>query len=59
MSVAGTTIQTARLGDPAVRAFVAAVNAHGRDAFLQVLTPDATTSDDGSDRDLTEWTPLP
>ncbi|MFG2131552.1 nuclear transport factor 2 family protein [Streptomyces sp. NPDC048751] len=49
------TIQTARLSDPAVRAFVAAVNAHDRDAFLELLTPDATMSDDGSDRDLTEW----
>ncbi|MER6343782.1 nuclear transport factor 2 family protein [Streptomyces sp. NPDC001595] len=49
------TIQTAKLSDPAVRAFVAAVNAHDREAFLALLAPDATMADDGSDRDLTEW----
>ncbi|MEU9338946.1 nuclear transport factor 2 family protein [Streptomyces sp. NPDC048290] len=50
------TIQTAKLSDPAVRAFVAAVNAHDRDAFMALLSPDATMSDDGSDRDLDDWT---
>ena len=50
------TIQVAKLSDPAVRAFVGAVNSHDRDAFQAVLTPDATMSDDGSDRDLEEWT---
>ncbi|MFF6999778.1 nuclear transport factor 2 family protein [Streptomyces sp. NPDC008313] len=50
------TIQVARLSDPAVRAFVTALNAHDRDAFLAVLAPDATMSDDGLDRDLDEWT---
>ncbi|WP_320779154.1 nuclear transport factor 2 family protein [Streptomyces sp. CRN 30] len=49
------TIQTTRLSDPAVRAFVAAVNAHDREAFLALLAPDATMSDDGSDRDLDDW----
>ncbi|MFF3331194.1 nuclear transport factor 2 family protein [Streptomyces sp. NPDC002888] len=49
------TIQTARLRDPAVRAFVTAVNARDREGFLELLTPDATMSDDGSDRDLAEW----
>ncbi|MFJ6661022.1 nuclear transport factor 2 family protein [Streptomyces sp. NPDC091377] len=49
------TIQTAKLSDPAVRAFVTAVNAHDRHAFLALLTPDATMSDDGSDRDLDDW----
>ncbi|MFJ2604739.1 nuclear transport factor 2 family protein [Streptomyces sp. NPDC091279] len=49
------TIQLARLSDPAVRAFVAAVNAHDRDAFLALLTPDATMADDGTDRDLADW----
>ena len=48
-------IQTSKLSDPAVRAFVAAVNAHDRDAFVDLLTPDATMSDDGADRDLAEW----
>lgn len=49
------TIQTARLSDPAVRAFVSAVNAHDREAFLTLLAPGATMADDGSDRDLDEW----
>ncbi|OII63768.1 hypothetical protein BJP40_19225 [Streptomyces sp. CC53] len=44
-----------KLTDPAVRAFVAALNAHDREAFVATLTPDATMSDDGSDRDLTQW----
>ncbi|MGQ4385152.1 nuclear transport factor 2 family protein [Streptomyces sp. SAS_270] len=50
------TIQVTKLSDPAVRAFVSAVNAHDRDAFQAVLAPDATMSDDGSDRDLADWT---
>ncbi|MEU6139090.1 nuclear transport factor 2 family protein [Streptomyces sp. NPDC047081] len=49
------TIQPAKLSDPAVRAFVTAVNAHDRDAFMSLLTDDATMADDGSDRDLAEW----
>ncbi|MGX5182196.1 nuclear transport factor 2 family protein [Streptomyces avermitilis] len=50
------TIQVAKLSDPAVRAFVTAVNAHDRDAFQALLAPGATMSDDGADRDLTDWT---
>jgi hypothetical protein len=38
-----------------VRAFVVAVNAGDRDAFFALLTPDASMSDDGSERDLEEW----
>ncbi|MFJ4712071.1 nuclear transport factor 2 family protein [Streptomyces sp. NPDC088785] len=49
-------IQTAKLSDPAVRAFVAALNAHDKDAFRAVLAPGATMADDGSARDLDEWT---
>ncbi|MDL5201244.1 nuclear transport factor 2 family protein [Streptomyces sp. ALI-76-A] len=49
------TIQTAKLSDPAVRAFVNAVNAHDREAFLALLAPGATMADDGTDRDLAEW----
>ncbi|MFF2851546.1 nuclear transport factor 2 family protein [Streptomyces sp. NPDC058001] len=49
-------IQVTRLSDPAVRDFVSAVNAHDRAAFQAVLAPDATMSDDGSDRDVAEWT---
>lgn len=43
------------LADPTVRAFVAAVNSHNREAFAAVLTSAATMSDDGTDRDLAEW----
>ncbi|MFJ4618341.1 nuclear transport factor 2 family protein [Streptomyces sp. NPDC088812] len=50
------TIQTGRLTDPAVRAFVSAVNAHDREAFMRLLTADATMADDGVDHDLAEWT---
>jgi ketosteroid isomerase-like protein len=42
--------------DPTVRAFVAAVNAGDSAAFFDLLTPDATMSDDGRDRDLRAWT---
>ncbi|MFE2062271.1 nuclear transport factor 2 family protein [Streptomyces sp. NPDC059467] len=49
------TIKTAKLSDPAVRAFVTAVNAHDRDGFLHLLAPDATMADDGADRDLADW----
>ncbi|WP_156722313.1 nuclear transport factor 2 family protein [Streptomyces apocyni] len=49
-------IPTEKLSDPAVRALVTALNANDRTAFLAALTPDATMSDDGSDRNLAEWT---
>ncbi|MFF3919381.1 nuclear transport factor 2 family protein [Streptomyces sp. NPDC001852] len=49
------TIKPARLSDPAVRAFVNAVNSHDREGFMALLEPGATMSDDGSDRDLAEW----
>ena len=45
-----------QLNDPAVAAFVAAVNAGDKDAFFAALTDDATMSDDGSERDLAAWT---
>lgn len=48
-------IRTDALNEPAVRAFVSAVNAGDRDAFHQALTENATMSDDGSDRMLDEW----
>ncbi|MEV4147188.1 nuclear transport factor 2 family protein [Amycolatopsis sp. NPDC049691] len=47
---------TKQIEDPAVRAFVDALNAGDREAFRAALTPDATMSDDGTDRDLAEWT---
>jgi len=48
-------IDLEQLADPVVSAFVAAVNAGDRDAFFALLAPDATMSDDGSERDLEEW----
>lgn len=45
-----------QLSHPAVRALVTALNANDERAFFAALTPDATMSDDGSDRDLREWT---
>lgn len=41
--------------DPAVRALITAINARDSVAFLAALTPDATMSDDGSERDLLDW----
>ena len=38
-----------------MRAFVEGVNAGDRDAFFALLTPDASMSDDGSERNLEEW----
>ncbi|OLT30604.1 hypothetical protein BJF83_07725 [Nocardiopsis sp. CNR-923] len=41
--------------DRAVRALIEAINANDREAFAEALTPDATMSDDGSERDLFPW----
>jgi hypothetical protein len=41
--------------DPAVQALIAAINAGDRAAFFAALTPGATMSDDGTDRDLASW----
>ncbi|MEV8534489.1 nuclear transport factor 2 family protein [Streptomyces sp. NPDC051211] len=49
------TISPAKLSDPVVSALVAAINSRDKEAFLGLLTADATMSDDGSDRDLQEW----
>ncbi|NJP51484.1 nuclear transport factor 2 family protein [Streptomyces sp. SBST2-5] len=49
------TIQTTRLSDPAVRAFVTAVNNHDREGFMALLAPGATMADDGTERNLTDW----
>ena len=43
------------VADPTVRSVLAAINAGDRAAFLAALTPDATMSDDGSERDLQQW----
>lgn len=49
------SIPTDRLSNPAVRALVVAINANDRAAFADALTAGATMSDDGSDRDLSQW----
>ncbi|PWI05537.1 hypothetical protein DIZ27_38690 [Streptomyces sp. NWU339] len=49
------TIRTSPLGDPAVRAFVTAVDNHDQGGFTALLAPGATMADDGSDRGLTDW----
>ncbi|WP_037570485.1 nuclear transport factor 2-like protein [Phaeacidiphilus oryzae] len=41
--------------DSTVRKLVRAVNSGDREGFLALLAPDATMSDDGSERDLQEW----
>jgi ketosteroid isomerase-like protein len=46
---------TADITEPAVQALIDAINAGDRDAFFATLTPDATMSDDGRNRDLRQW----
>ena len=41
--------------DPAVQALIDAVNTGDRAAFFAALAPNATMTDDGTPRDLTEW----
>jgi len=41
--------------NPVVGKLVAAINDGDRDAFLATLTPDATLTDDGNPRSLTDW----
>jgi hypothetical protein len=45
----------ASVNDPTISAFIDAINSHDKDAFYATLTPGATMSDDGSERDLREW----
>lgn len=40
---------------PVVRDLVTAIDAGNRQGFLDQLTPDASLSDDGRDRVLTDW----
>jgi hypothetical protein len=40
---------------PAVRDLMLAINAGDRAAFLAALAPEATMSDDGTERDLEAW----
>ncbi|MPZ61081.1 MAG: nuclear transport factor 2 family protein [Propionibacteriales bacterium] len=48
-------IQITELSDATVRAVVTALNAGDKEEFLAAFTPDATMSDDGTDRDFEEW----
>jgi hypothetical protein len=48
-------VEAEKLADPVVRQFVEAVNAGDRDAFFALLTPNASMSDDGTERELEEW----
>ncbi len=41
--------------DLTVRSLVEAINADNRQDFLALLAPDATMSDDGTERDLHQW----
>ena len=41
--------------DPVVLALIDAINSGDRVAFFDLLSPQATLSDDGSDRNLEEW----
>lgn len=41
--------------NPTVNSLVNAMNNGDRQAFLDLLTPDATLSDDARDRNLTDW----
>jgi hypothetical protein len=41
--------------DPAVRAFVAAINDGDRAAFDAVLAPGRSMTDDGTERDVDSW----
>ena len=41
--------------DPTVRAVIEAINDGDREAFFAALTPDAVLTDDGTERDLADW----
>lgn len=41
--------------NPVVVRLIDTINSGDREAFLALLTPDATLSDDGRQRDLTDW----
>ena len=47
-------MRTGKLSDPAVRAFVDAVDCQDREGLTALPAPGATRADDGSDRDLAE-----
>ena len=45
---------TAEVTEPAIQTLIHAINEGDRSGFFAALTPDATMSDDGRDRDLTQ-----
>jgi hypothetical protein len=47
-------VEAEKLTDPVVRQFVESVNGGDRDAFFGLLGPNASMSDDGTERDLPE-----
>jgi hypothetical protein len=49
------TVPTTDLVDPAVRAFVEAVNAHDRGALAAAMTDQASMTDDGRAREPGPW----
>jgi hypothetical protein len=49
------TEMTTTVSDPAVRAVIDAINAGDREAYFAALTPDATLTDDGTERNLEDW----
>jgi hypothetical protein len=48
-------VEPGDLNDAVVRSFIEAVNAGDSDGFFALLTEGGTMSDDGSERDLTDW----
>jgi hypothetical protein len=46
---------TGEVTEPAIQTLIQAINQGDRSLFFTALTPDATMSDDGRDRDLTQW----
>ena len=46
---------TGEVTEPAIQTLIHAINEGDRSGFFAALTPDATMSDDGRDRDLPSW----
>jgi hypothetical protein len=56
MPATGGKMSLVNPSNPVVSRFIAALNEGDKDAFFAALTPAATMSDDGSERDVAEWT---
>jgi hypothetical protein len=48
-------LSSTELADPAVRAFIRALNSHDRTALRETMTSGATMTDDGEQRVLGQW----